>query len=133
MKGLSVLKTNLQKSICVILVFFQIQICPSPISALPNSNTDKKQSIIIEVTEDPHKVKAKLEKSFPLIEVVAVYDVLFHGLGLKAEPRQFTKLMNVDFIIGLYPAQTYITTGNIFAPNYNRQWFMAGRPQSIKQ
>src|SRR5690625_3272031 len=70
----------------------------------------EEQSIIIEVSQNPHEIKKKLTKDFPSIEVVAVYDELLQGLALKAKPKQFEKLTNTDFIKGYYPVQTYMTT-----------------------
>lgn len=81
-------------------------------------NPTDTQSIIIEVTENPYEVKEKLNRDFPLIEVVAVYDELLQGLALKARPKQFEKLARVDFIEGFYPTQTYVTENKLARLQY---------------
>lgn len=68
----------------------------------------KIQSLIVEVSQNPHEIKKQLNKQFPLIEVVAVYEELFQGLALKAKAKEIEKLARVHYIEGMYPAQTYV-------------------------
>lgn len=81
--------------------------------AFPTAQDEKQsneQSIIIEVSENPYEIKEKINKDFPRIEVVAVYDQLLQGLALKATTQEFTKLARLHAIEGMYPSQTYLTT-----------------------
>lgn len=65
------------------------------------------ESVIVEVEGDAHQHKAYIEKNYPLIEVITVYDTLFQGLALQGRPKELEKLESADFIKGLHSVRTY--------------------------
>lgn len=77
----------------------------APAMAIDDSN--EKTSVIIEVDGNPDKHKTYLENYHPYIDVIAVYDTLFNGLALKAEPERFEGLESLDFIRAVHPAAAY--------------------------
>src|SRR5690625_4003952 len=66
-----------------------------------------KESIIIEVEGDPHEHRSFIEKNYPFIEVVAIYDQLFNGLALQAPPKRLAKISSLEFIKATHAVQTY--------------------------
>src|SRR5690625_3462329 len=68
---------------------------------------DDKISFIIEVDGDPEHHQEYLQVHYPFIDIVTTYHKLFNGLALKANPKKIGKLSSVEFIKGIYPAQTY--------------------------
>src|SRR5690625_186911 len=65
-----------------------------------------KQSIIIEVEGDPIEHQAYLEKYYPEIDVVAVYDQLFNGLALQAPRGKLAEISSLEFIKATHAVQT---------------------------
>src|SRR5690625_487812 len=66
-----------------------------------------KTSIIIEVEGDPHEHRSFIEKNYPFIEVVAIYDKLLNGLALQAAPKRLAKISSLEFIKATHAVQTY--------------------------
>lgn len=69
----------------------------------------EKEALIVEVTGNPWDRKEEIEKNYPRIEVVTVYEKLFNGLALKVDRRKMNLLKEIDFIQHVYPVQTYRT------------------------
>lgn len=67
----------------------------------------KTQSLIIEVTGDPHLHQQTLEKEEPFIEVIAVYDTLFNGLAVQAKEKHLKHLQKRSFVKSVYDVHTY--------------------------
>jgi len=88
-----------------------------PFLAYTKQHNDE-QAIIIEVEGDPHEIKQGISQTFPLIEVVAVYDTLLQGLALKGKTKEIEKLSRAHFVRGLYPVQTYRTSTELYSPKY---------------
>ena len=76
------------------------------------------QSIIIEVEGDPTEHQAYLEKYYPLIDVVAVYDQLFNGIALQAPREKLAKISSLEFIKATHAVQTY--EANIVPPKQDQ-------------
>lgn len=70
-------------------------------------STEKKQSIIIEVEGDPTVHKEHIEKYYPYIDIIAIYDTLFNGLALQISPGKLEKMSSLKFIKDIHPAQMY--------------------------
>lgn len=68
---------------------------------------DSRESIIIEVEGNPHKHEEHLNTYHPYVEVISVYDELFNGLAIKAEPKKFNRLSSLEFVKAVHPVQTY--------------------------
>src|SRR5690625_5415599 len=66
-------------------------------------------SLIIEVDEEEKEHAAYIEKNLSNVEVVATYDLLFHGIAVKGSPDAIKKVVQLDFIKESYPVQTYTT------------------------
>ncbi len=64
-------------------------------------------SLILEVDEEAKEHAAYIEKNLPNVEVVATYDLLFHGIAVKGSQDAIKKVVQLDFIIASYPVQTY--------------------------
>src|SRR5690625_2569023 len=64
-------------------------------------------SLILEVDEEAKEHAAYIEKNLPNVEVVATYDLLFHGIAVKGSQEAIKKVEQLDFIIASYPVQTY--------------------------
>jgi len=64
-------------------------------------------SLILEVEGNPHEHKKHIEKFYPNIEVVAVYEKLFKGLAIQGKPAQLNRLRSLDFVQAEHPVQTY--------------------------
>lgn len=74
------------------------------------------QSVIIEVDGDPVEHKQYLERYYPYVDVVAVYDKLFNGLALQATPRHLAKMNSLDFVVAIHPVQIYQTVPSFTKP-----------------
>jgi len=68
-----------------------------------------KESIIIEVEGDPNEHQAYIEKYYPFIDVVAVYDQLLNGLALQAPHGKLTEISSLEFIKATHAVQSYKT------------------------
>src|SRR5699024_2293261 len=79
----------------------------SPTASAMDDQT--KESVIIEVDGNPDEHKTFLNTYYPYIEVVHIYDTLFNGLALKAEPDRFDKIESLEFIKAVHPVSTYET------------------------
>src|SRR5690625_2755868 len=66
-------------------------------------------SLILEVDEEAKEHAAYIEKNLSNVEVVATYDLLFHGIAVKGSPDAIKKVVQLDFIKESYPVQTYTT------------------------
>lgn len=64
-------------------------------------------SIIIEVEGNPQEYRQWIEKNFPFIEVITVYEKLFTGLALQGSIRHLEKLSEHDFVKMTYPVKEY--------------------------
>lgn len=89
-----------------------------PFLAYTKQNNDV-QAIIIEVEGDPHEIKQGISQTFPLIEVVAVYDTLLQGLALKGKTKEIEKLARAHFVRGLYPVRTYRASAELYSLKYS--------------
>lgn len=64
-------------------------------------------SIIIEVEGNPQEYRQWIEKNFPFIEVITIYEKLFTGLALQGSIRHLEKLSEHDFVKMTYPVKEY--------------------------
>lgn len=64
-------------------------------------------SLIIEVKGDPKQHKLYIERHYPAVEVVAVYEKLFTGLAIRGKEQYLKQLGSLDFIQAIHPVQTY--------------------------
>ncbi len=68
-----------------------------------------KQTLIIEVEGDPHKVKEEIEAYHPFVNVVAVYDIVFEGLAVEGKVEQLAELGSIEQVKTFHQVQTYQT------------------------
>lgn len=66
-------------------------------------------AFIIEVEGDPHEHKEYLTKTYPSIEIVAVYDKLLNGLAFKMDPKEVKRLSGLDFVKEFHLVKNYET------------------------
>ncbi|WP_194287445.1 S8 family serine peptidase [Gracilibacillus oryzae] len=67
-------------------------------------------SVIMEVEGDPHQVAEQIEADHPRVEILAVYDTIFNGIAIKAEPRTLTQIEKTGLVKQNYPVTTYQAT-----------------------
>lgn len=67
----------------------------------------KELTVIVEVTGDPHVREGEIKRQFPLLKVIRIYDTLFQGMALQGKREAIQKLVNQQFVQGIYPVQTY--------------------------
>lgn len=70
---------------------------------------EEEQTLIIEVTENPHKVKEKIENTIPSIEIVYVFDELIQAVAIRGKRKNLQKLQDLTGFVQYYPVQTYRT------------------------
>lgn len=81
------------------------------VSAFPlDEKENSQEAIIIEVDGDPHQHAEYLKTYHPHVEIISVYDEIFNGLAVKAEPKKLTRLSSLEFIQAIHPERTYKTT-----------------------
>ncbi|MBU5465263.1 S8 family serine peptidase [Virgibacillus sp. MSJ-26] len=95
--------------ITILLLLFGI----TPVSAFPSDEKENiLEAIIIEVDGDPHQHAEYLETYHPFVEIISVYDEIFNGLAVKAEPKKLARLSSLEFVQAIHPERTYKTTTN---------------------
>lgn len=96
---------QLCRLVCILLVL----IFPSEVLAngLPEEDLDAEQAMIIEVEGNPHDHKKYLNIYHPNVEVISIYDTLFNGLAIKANPRILSRLSSLEFIKAVHTSVTY--------------------------
>ncbi|MFC4402865.1 S8 family serine peptidase [Gracilibacillus xinjiangensis] len=67
-------------------------------------------SYIIEVEGNPHEIAEQIETHHPRVEILAIYDTIFNGIAIKADPRTLSKIEKTGIIKQNYPVTTYTTT-----------------------
>lgn len=87
-----------------LILFLFILFLSLPISVFAEL---EKESVIIEVEGDPEEHKEYIEKNYPLVEVVAVYQTLFNGLALQAKPKNLEKMDSLEFVKVIHSVQKY--------------------------
>lgn len=91
-----------------LLIFFFIGISNVYAQSLENLHNDSETvAIIIEVEESPQKVKQQIEQTYPAIQVVQIYSLLFQGIALKGPPEKINDILKAKFVRAIYPVQTY--------------------------
>lgn len=89
--------------VCMISI---ISICFFP----SNGMAEKEEvSFILEVTDNTKERANFIKENMPNLEVVATYDLLFHGIAIKGDMRAIKKAAQLDFVAESYPVQTYTT------------------------
>lgn len=82
-------------------------------------HTPHKVSVIIEVEGDPEEHKEYLMKSYPSIEVIALYEILLNGLAFKIEAKEAQKISSLPFIKEMHLAKKY--EANPYTPSYRKE------------
>lgn len=89
--------------VCVISII-SIYFFPS------NGMAEKEEvSFILEVTDNTKERANFIKENMPNLEVVATYDLLFHGIAIKGDMADVKKAAQLDFVAESYPVQTYTT------------------------
>jgi len=93
----------------IIITILSIFLFPTEEIQAENSLTP----IIIQVEENPYEIKKRIEKEYPRIEVVEVFDRLLKGIGLLLPSRDIPSFLSEEYITISYPVRSYrpATTG----------------------
>ena len=80
-------------------------------SPLVSSATDE-QVWIVEMDDAPEPIDEYIEKNYPLIEVVHVYDTLLDAVALKGKERHVKEFYQESFVTQFHEAKTYQVPAN---------------------
>src|SRR5699024_3554204 len=86
-----------------------------------------KESVIIEVEGNPIEHQAYLEKYYPFIDVVAIYDQLLNGLALQAPHGKLTEISSLEFIKATHAVQTYETNNLLKKQDQSNESLIPGK------
>lgn len=67
----------------------------------------EEQTVIIEVSGDPHERAKQIEQIDPHIEMIMTYDTLLDGIALKGKPTSIQKVRAMDFVHTVHPVAMY--------------------------
>lgn len=90
----------LHKKFCMTLIIALI--------FLPNIvQADEEQTWIIEMENAPEDLEAILQKDYPFIEVLHMYDTLLEAVAVQGKERHIEQLYEETFVTTIHSAQTY--------------------------
>src|SRR5699024_9858737 len=100
---------SMRQETMIIITILSIFLFPTEEIQAENSLTP----IIIQVEENPYEIKKRIEKEYPRIEVVEVFDRLLKGIGLLLPSRDIPSFLSEEYITISYPVRSYrpATTG----------------------
>ncbi|QHE53803.1 S8 family serine peptidase [Pontibacillus sp. HMF3514] len=97
------------KKLLIMTLLLAIVILASPIQS---TGLGEQKSMIIEVEGDANKWKTHVEKYYPRIEVVQVYDTLLQALAVKGSQSHLQQLEQAEFVKQIFPVQKYQVHAN---------------------
>lgn len=65
--------------------------------------------LIIEVEDNPHEIAKNIKNHHPSISVLAIYDTVFQGIAIEANPRDLKKLQRTISYKKAHPVREYKT------------------------
>nr|WP_289037726.1 S8 family serine peptidase [uncultured Allobacillus sp.] len=71
---------------------------------------DEEQTWIIEMENAPEDLEAILQKNYPFIEVLHMYDTLLEAVAVQGKERHIEQLYEEAFVTTIHSAQTYQVT-----------------------
>lgn len=68
---------------------------------------NEKIPIILQVEGNPHEVKESIERNYPFVQIIDVFDQLLNAIAVKVPLRNMESILSETFITATYPVLTY--------------------------
>lgn len=71
------------------------------------SSGEEDLSMILQIDGNPYTYKHILEKNYPTVQIIEVFDTLFNGLAIKTSLKDFKRLLTETFVTAFFHVNTY--------------------------